>query len=78
MIDLAATTKTSLRVDECVEIFGVSRRTIYYWIERGLLIPVDTPDRGWRVDTDSVRVRLAFLTPPGVTGSVQRLHQKTA
>ena len=31
MIDLDTTTKKYLRVDEMMEIFDVSRRTIYYW-----------------------------------------------
>ncbi len=37
MVDLATTTKRHLRVEEVCELFDVSRRTVYYWIENGKL-----------------------------------------
>jgi excisionase family DNA binding protein len=33
VIDLATTTRQYLRVEEVCELFDVSRRTVYYWIQ---------------------------------------------
>lgn len=74
MIDLATTIRQTLRVDECVEIFGVSRRTIYNWIDRGWLL-VDEPDgQGCRVLVASARELAARRTPPGLLVVVQEVH----
>jgi F420-0:gamma-glutamyl ligase len=74
MIDLALTQRTSLTIDECQDIFGVGRKTIYNWLTAGHLVKADAG----RVDIDSVRARLVCLTPPGLSGSVSTLHTKTA
>jgi predicted DNA-binding transcriptional regulator YafY len=78
MIDISRTTRTTLLIEECMEIFGVSRRTIYYWIRDRILIGVESPDRGVRVDIESVRVRLTCRTPPGLSASVQPLHDNVS
>ena len=74
MIDLATTTKRTLRVDECMEVFGVSRRMIYYWIEQGRLSLIDSSLRGFRINVESARALAATRTPPGVLVVVQELH----
>lgn len=73
MVDLATTQKAYLRIDEIQEIFGRSRRTIYYWIERGKL-PVETCPVGVRVPTRAVK-RLAVVIYGCLpsTQSVQRI-----
>lgn len=35
MVDIDATDRTFLRVDEVMTILGVSRRTVYYWVQQG-------------------------------------------
>ncbi len=74
MIDLSTTQRTSLTIDECQEIFGVGRKTIYNWLTSGKLVKADAG----RVDVDSVRARLVCLTPPGLAECVPTLHTKFA
>lgn len=79
MIDLATTTRRSLRVDECQELFGVSRRTIYHWIRNGRLTIDDVPSEGgWRICIDSVRHQMDVRTPPSVAVRVTTLHSQRA
>lgn len=47
--------KATMRIEEAMHYCGVSRRTIYYWIEHGNVMA--TPEkwgRGMRVHTDSL------------------------
>lgn len=77
MIDLATTTRRTLRVDECQELFGVSRRTIYHWISNGHLDGAHL--NGWmQISVVSVRERMALVTPPSVAARVQALHSQQA
>lgn len=78
MIDLATTEKRTLRIDETAEALGVSRRTVYNWIDRGLLLVVPMNGEGWRIDTDSVRAQAARRTPPGLLVVVQVVHGNPA
>lgn len=45
--------KTLLRPDEAAEFFRISLRTIYRWIDEGLLVAYK-PGRGIRVSRDSI------------------------
>ena len=39
-IDLSTTTRQYLLIDECAELFVVSRRTIYNWLNAGVLTSI--------------------------------------
>jgi excisionase family DNA binding protein len=41
MVDIYTTQRKNLRVDEVMEIFNVSRRTVYYWIEKRRIAAVN-------------------------------------
>jgi excisionase family DNA binding protein len=53
MIDLTSTSRSHARIEEFAEYYGVSRRTVYYWAEKGK-IPVV------RVG-GSLRIPLSFI-----------------
>jgi excisionase family DNA binding protein len=68
VIDLFETKKQFLNVDEVCELFGVSRRTVYYWLEDrrvesitiGHTIRISVRDLRRQVET--VRASLPFQT----------------
>lgn len=55
MVDLATTQKQYLNVDEVMEIFGVCRRTVYYWFEKGRVIGVSIGGGGIRISVADLR-----------------------
>ncbi len=65
MIDLATTTKQYLRIDEFVQLFGVSRRTVYNWRRAGRLAFIYV-GQGCRIPVEEARrlmARQLDLTP---------------
>lgn len=57
MIDLMTTEKQFLRPDEVMEIVGISRRTLYYWIEHRRLSAVKIGGT-IRIPVEDLRKRL--------------------
>jgi excisionase family DNA binding protein len=76
VIDLATTTRLTLRVDECQELLGVSRRTIYHWLDNGKLQGVQSKHGYTQIDVESVRHRLAVITPPAARQSAHLHNQQ--
>lgn len=70
MIDLATTTRTSLRVDEVMELFDVSRRTVYNWIS-DKKIPTIIMDGTTRIDVQGLR---KLENPPNSPRRSTQLH----
>lgn len=54
MIDLATTDRASLRVDEVMELFDVSRRTVYNWIS-DKKIPTIIKNGTTQIDVEGLR-----------------------
>lgn len=77
MIDLATTTKRTLRPDEVAEVLGKSKRSVYNYIRDGKLI-VEKGVEGWRITTESVRDLASSKTPPGLLVVVQEVHGNPA
>ena len=65
MVDLATTTKNFLRIDEVCELFDVSRRCVYYWIENGKLPSVHIGG-SQRIPVEALR-KLIPTDPPSPT-----------
>lgn len=58
--------KRSLRIEEAAEALHVSRRTVYNWIARGILIVAEPrPPWGWRVTAASVKACHVQARPAG-------------
>jgi excisionase family DNA binding protein len=64
----------SVLIEQAMQMLGVSRRTVYYWIRQGRLRTVRTRLGSQRVLLDSIRgMALMPAAPPpeaGVTGSL--------
>lgn len=69
MIDLATTDRCYLRVDEVQQLYGVSRRTIYYWVEAGK-IPYVRLNHTLRFPVNALR---QLVVHPDCVQPVQRL-----
>ncbi len=66
----------SVLIDQAVQVLGVSRRTVYYWIRQGRLRTVRTRLGSQRILLDSIReLRLtaAPAPPPSPTVSTTAL-----
>jgi predicted DNA-binding transcriptional regulator AlpA len=77
MIDLTTTDRQFLRVDEVMGLFGVSRRTVYYWAHHRKLacIHIDRTLRFPIADLRRLIVRAA-RTPPKPTDPVKVLRTR--
>jgi excisionase family DNA binding protein len=64
----------SVLIDHAVQMLGVSRRTVYYWIRQGRLRTVRTRLGSQRVLVDSMRDMTLVPAPPpeaaGVPGGL--------
>lgn len=65
MIDILTTPRLTMRVDEVVDAVGVTRRTVYYWLETAKILGVPDGHGGTRVDVISLRSHLD-RNPPKV------------
>lgn len=75
MIDLDTTTKKFLRVDEMMELFGVSRRTVYYWATAGKIPHVNIGGGGIRFSVTIVRALVRIKAEYEV--SLPQIRQKS-
>lgn len=76
MIDLATTTKRYLNALEVMELIGVSRRTVYYWVEKGHLESIVIAGT-IRISVNSLRQHLripAESSSPSVQSSQSLRH----
>ena len=78
MVNLETTSKQFLRITEVCELFAVSRRTIYYWIEDGKL-PSVRIGQTYRIPVAALRQLLTNDRPSDVLQSsfvqyAQRTH----
>lgn len=70
----AADAGGSVLIDQAVQMLGVSRRTVYYWIRQGRLRTVRTRLGSQRVLLDSIRRLAPPAPPPSVSaGVIERL-----
>jgi excisionase family DNA binding protein len=65
-LPLTADGGRSVLIDHAMQMLGVSRRTVYYWIRQGRLRTVRTRLGSQRVLVDSIR---ELATPPPVAAS---------
>lgn len=75
MIDLDTTTKKYLRVDEMMELFDVSRRTVYYWATAGKIPHINLGGGGIRFSVTIVRALVKIRADYDVT--TPRTRQKS-
>lgn len=73
MIDLATTTKQFVNAVEVMELFGVSRRTVYYWVEHGHVEGVVIGGT-IRISVASLRQRRRPARPTSVQSAQSRPH----
>jgi excisionase family DNA binding protein len=73
VINLATTPRQTLRIQEVMELFEVSRRTIYYWIEHQK-IPTVIVEGKIRIEVDELRRRLLMIDPPPQKPSFSSAH----
>lgn len=71
----AARAGGSVLIDQAVQMLGVSRRTVYYWIRQGRLRTVRTRLGSQRVLLDSIRrvIPAASARPTVAAGVLDRL-----
>lgn len=58
MGDIKLPDKEFFRVDEVARLFGISRSTIYRWIEEGILVPTKIGINTTRIHRDSLKVMI--------------------
>ncbi len=79
MIDLETTERRYLRIDEVMELFGVSRRTIYNWVRRDE-IKYKVIDKSTRIEVEDLRRRLhavrSRINDPEIIAAILRDSRK--